>query len=302
MNGYLVAAKLYAINNNSLYSRPTILFLPNGGEAAICKNNRFEIVFYDMDKTEMFSVTTTEQYYNLSENEWNLILAQPSDHFYCAIKSYFDDGYGYITGPYISKYYEITKPAITVIDLDNGVDGSITKSEDYTWFKFTAPTSGTYTFYTESSIDTYADMFHNPICGLSSITGRIANDDDSGMWLNFSITYEMDYLETVYIRVRGYNTITGDYTMHVDFVEHIHHYNLTCIPNDVYTHRCTCDCGLYEDIEHDWISLGTNRMKCMNCIMTIVGTVPGATISSIGDEAELTNNSSTLTMPTKKED
>lgn len=75
---------------------------------------------------------------------------------------------------------------------------------EYNWYKFTAPTTGFYDFYTEGQdIDTFGELFYIPVPA-QSIFGRNAFDDDSGVEENFNIHFFLDKGQTVFIRVRGY--------------------------------------------------------------------------------------------------
>lgn len=120
-----------------------------------------------------------------------------------------------------------------------------------------------------------------------SNTDRLTYDDDSGTSQNFKIVLEMDYQQTIYIRVRAYSSsATGSFTMNAELNEHIHHYNASCIPNDTSTHRRSCDCGEYYDEAHDWIYAGKNKIRCLDCMLSYVGTIPGGSIMSDGDEKD----------------
>ena len=89
------------------------------------------------------------------------------------------------------------------------MSGSISQSGDYNWYSFTAPSAGQYTFTTTGSLDTIGELY-------TSMTGsRVAVDDDSGTGTNFRLTRYMSGGETVYLKVRAYNTRTGAYTVSV---------------------------------------------------------------------------------------
>ena len=77
-----------------------------------------------------------------------------------------------------------------------------------------------------------------------------------------------------------------------------HIYNAFVTPNDTSTHRCECDCGLYINEEHDWVGIGSNKMRCIACMLTVTGTVPGGSISSVGDETP--DSLSTSGMPVER--
>jgi len=76
--------------------------------------------------------------------------------------------------------------------------------------------------------------------------------------------------------------ISLTYTVWGDDVGHVHCYEGECIPNDTSTHKRMCYCGEgFINEEHDWTAVGGNRMRCLECMLTYVGTIPGGTIQSI---------------------
>ena len=76
----------------------------------------------------------------------------------------------------------------------------------YTIYKFTAPTAGIYTFYTSGDMDTYMDMFNEPVLDGTTVDGWVDYDDDSGTGCNAAITRQLSEDQTVFIRVRGYDS------------------------------------------------------------------------------------------------
>ncbi len=84
---------------------------------------------------------------------------------------------------------------------------------DYIWYKFTAPSNGSYTFRTTGATDTYAEFFDNVVSGTTTF-GRLYYDNDSGLGENFSKQITMSNGETIYLRVRGDNWIeTGSFSI-----------------------------------------------------------------------------------------
>ena len=65
-------------------------------------------------------------------------------------------------------------------------------------YDFIALADGSFTIYTESSLDTYGELYYNG--------SRVASDDDDGKGNNFSITYSVTEGRTYTIKVRGYNS------------------------------------------------------------------------------------------------
>jgi hypothetical protein len=76
------------------------------------------------------------------------------------------------------------------------------------WFKFTATTAGTYSFYTTGSQDTVGKLF-------SSTSGLLYESDNAGT--NFCIVSYLSAYQTVYLRVNlKPATASGSFTLYVD--------------------------------------------------------------------------------------
>lgn len=114
----------------------------------------------------------------------------------------FDEGlYGQYTIA-VSKVMQITN-----------VDNRNLSGETGIWYKFTAPYTGTYYFFTDGEEDTYGNLFNYPTPD-GSVAGSLKADDDSGGYYNFKITYSLTKGQTVYLRVRGYDeSYEGQFTM-----------------------------------------------------------------------------------------
>lgn len=102
-------------------------------------------------------------------------------------------------------YYlpDVNTSPVQSLYLNNGIPNELYIGE-YHWYSFTAPSSGTYNFYTEGSTDTYGELF-STVVPARSIENRLTFDDDFGAGRNFNITYSLSSGQTVYLRVRGYN-------------------------------------------------------------------------------------------------
>ena len=76
---------------------------------------------------------------------------------------------------------------------------------EYHWYHFVAPETATYEFKTDSSIDTFGELFTNIVPGKSN-EGSLAYDDDGDYnnGRNFSLKYDLFKGRKVYLRVRGY--------------------------------------------------------------------------------------------------
>ncbi len=291
-----VAPEFFAVSGKSMYGTPYFSWIANGSnDENSYSNNSFTVHFCDPYKNELFSITTSDNNYRMTESQWNQILSYPSDYFYWCVSATQNDGYGNITGPYYSDYWKVDQPLCQTVTIDKSARGGFILQSNFIWFKFIVPTSGTYKIYTEGSIDTYGELFEYPVCNLET-TNRYRFDDNSGDYPNFQITYEFDYQQTVYIRVRNINNALGEFTLHADLVGHVHHYNVSYTCNDLNTHRALCDCGAYEDVAHEWEGIGPETIRCIYCLKRFVGAIPGGMISSVGG-GETTDTTNPATMP-----
>lgn len=249
------------------------------------KQNKFIVAFYDSNKTEILKTEEIigNHTYVLSENEWNSILNKTTDFFYCSVWSYQDDGYGCVTGPYISEYKKVNLTDLaSSINVDEPISGWVSNSDDYNWYKFIAPSSGIYTFYTEGTTDTFGELFSRLIFG-SNTENCLTADDNSGVDGNFKIKYTLDYNEVIFIRVRAFDTSVS-YDLNVHFEEHIHNYILKYL--DRTYHRCECDSCNYSYLQEHSFEIVGNEMRC-KCGYSLGTSVPGGGIQSVGDTANV---------------
>ena len=109
---------------------------------------------------------------------------------------------------------DINTSTVKTISLNSSLPGNINVWE-YHWYKFTAPSTGMYSFYTENSFDTYGELF-NSVVPARSITGRLTYNNNGNGNLNFKIDYQLNAGQIVYLRVRGNGwTKTGNYTLRI---------------------------------------------------------------------------------------
>ena len=112
------------------------------------------------------------------------------------------------TGSY-TVYASKKEPDVVLLSNGTGRNGTIAAGDEYI-YQFTAPSAGTYVFYTTGSMDTYGHLYSN-----QSLSSQISTDDDSGENRNFKIEKNMSSGETVYLKVRGYSSsTTGSYTVY----------------------------------------------------------------------------------------
>jgi len=85
-------------------------------------------------------------------------------------------------------------------------------------YKFVAPYTALYTFYTTDTLDTYGTLF-------SANYNLLIHDDDSGVSRNFKFSYNLVEGKTYYLEVRAYYTYVGGYTLQSSA-----QYNIVLIP------------------------------------------------------------------------
>ena len=111
--------------------------------------------------------------------------------------------------PEIADDHGDTWKVATDLFFDIPQPGLIDTAEDIDYFRLEIPEPGKLTVYTTGALDT--------IGSVEDDAGVFANGDQEGDGNNFRIVYYAKP-ETYYIRVRGYENATGDYTLHASFV------------------------------------------------------------------------------------
>ena len=98
------------------------------------------------------------------------------------------------------------------LPISSWVNGCICCPGTEIWYKFTASASNAaeYTIYTSGSLDTMGYLY-------SSNGTLITSNDDGGGSLNFSITEELTYGATYYVKVKAYGSNTGNYNIRVGY-------------------------------------------------------------------------------------
>lgn len=98
------------------------------------------------------------------------------------------------------------------LPLSSWVNGCICCPGTEIWYRFTAGASNAaeYTIYTSGSLDTMGYLYN-------SNGALIASNDDGGGNLNFSITEQLTYGATYYVKVKAYGSNTGEYNVRVNY-------------------------------------------------------------------------------------
>ena len=98
------------------------------------------------------------------------------------------------------------------LPISSWVNGCICCPGTEIWYRFTASASNAaeYTIYTSGSLDTMGYLY-------SSNGTLITSNDDGGGSLNFSITEELTYGATYYVKVKAYGSNTGNYDIRVGY-------------------------------------------------------------------------------------
>ena len=71
----------------------------------------------------------------------------------------------------------------------------------YVAFEFTAPFDGEYVFYTEGNVNTYGEVFTQPVYDRTSTASLIAFNSDNGEGYNCAVTCSLTAGQTVYARM-----------------------------------------------------------------------------------------------------
>lgn len=108
-----------------------------------------------------------------------------------------------------------TEDTATQIESDSMTEAEIDDEEDIDYFELVIDRAGTLKIYTTGDLDTTGTV--------TSEDGTVdIFDDDSGEALNFSISFDAA-AGTYYIKVEGYSSSTGTYTLHTEFEGHDDH-------------------------------------------------------------------------------
>lgn len=248
------------------FELPTFSWTATGGIDEY-HNNYFKLILLDINKNIWFqSMFIQEQSYTMPEDIWNniLMLGLPEIYWYVEwiqTTEYFESTISNETG-YVP---------FSTIDIIN-----VNTTEPYTynlqsgecqWYKFVAPYTGTFNFYTTGDTDTYGGLFDSIICNHSYDNAIIHGDDcendcyyKCGQSDNFCIMVDLEKDQEVYLRINGYNwTSTGEYNLYV-YSEHECSFIYTNAGFN--THYCDCECG-NRIIEKHVIKIGTRR--CLKC-------------------------------------
>ena len=95
----------------------------------------------------------------------------------------------------------------TTLSLNTGKATTLAAYE-YAYFVFTPSTTGSYTFYSTGSTDTYGYLYNTSAAQLRS-------NDDGGASYNFSITYELTAGQKYVLGVRCYGSRSGSFYVYV---------------------------------------------------------------------------------------
>ena len=126
----------------------------------------------------------------------------------------------YLKSTYSSKYWrykEVSEEDLKgsdfanayVISVGQSLPAVIDTAGEYVYFKFTAPSAGTYTFQSTGSYDTYGYLYN-------SSQSQLTYNDDAGDGSNFLISRTMTSGEIVYIGARMYSSSnTGTFNVSV---------------------------------------------------------------------------------------
>lgn len=159
-------------------------------------NDKFILDFYDENQNLIVtSPTRYSQTYTPVAKVWNSILKAQGNKYYIVIKAY--DTLGMESGPYITSYFEMSKPSkaeqnLTIAN-DRYYERNLTIAAGTSWIfhlKFT--TSGTKMIQTFGNADTKIFLYE------SNGNSIIESDDDDGYGLN-ALIYRSFQTDTEYV-------------------------------------------------------------------------------------------------------
>ena len=283
-----VSATNLVANNATLGMYPTFKFEAGGSEYYFNTEHRIKVydenneLILTINVDEDITSSTQEVEHPLSEEEWNTIISATEGGIF---KWQVESRHDYLGENiyYVSSFNEVDiSENENVKDL---MEGTEQKSFDYSssthWYKIEPNTTGSYTFFTSGSLDTYIEVFNNMVCDNSTL-GRIEYDDDSQDGLNAKVSININAYETKYIRVTEVEGNHGSYTLNLT-APHNHDYIYVINKNDRNTHieRCTsCD---YIKIQAHTVDNSTKQ--CVFCKALITGgIIGGGSILSLDDE------------------
>lgn len=252
---YRMAPDTLTVTNDSrsAFYPPTLSWVARGG-STLFPNNSFVLKIDAPNGINLYTINVgTSTSYTLTNTQWQTLLR---------------DGYAYsnwyviadqtntpITGSYRSQMQSLSEPSVQSVSTNTNYSGSLVTG-GMRWYKFTAPSTGTYKFFTTGSTNTYGEFFNQIVAGQST-TGRLYYDDNSGDGYNFMRTITLSQGQTIYIRVRGSGwTSTGSFVFRVELEStHTHTYGQYYSTHNIVYHRLYCSCGGYILEQHNWIMI-----------------------------------------------
>lgn len=258
-------------NDTATFYVPTLQWSAGGGSVDY-PNNQFTLYVKDETDSTIFSVNLgSSTSYTFTTTQWQDILRSGATYIKWNIKT--EQTSSPNTGPYYSETYILNLPVVQTVGPGSSTSTRyITSADQMYWFKFTAPSTGDYTFSTAGSMNTVGEIFNDVVVG-KGVSGRTNYDDNSGTDYNFSISKSMTSGQTIFIRVRGYNwTSTGSFVFKVSANTHVHDFTDHYGTYNLVKHRAYCECGSYILENHNWILVpyddGFNQglqQYCPNC-------------------------------------
>lgn len=210
---------------------------------------------YETDVISFMPTLDNNENFVYSSNTINAYNSESHTYGKIYLLNSFTDYEYFIENGYINGKNDINTCPPIDIELNEVKQGNLISGKYY-WYKFTAPVSGEYKFYTEGSTDTYGELF-SVVVAARSTENRLSNgyNDDAGDGNNFLLEYDLEANQTVYLRVRGWNWIrTGSFNITVETTEHIHEYTYSYETSTTLKHKAYCSCGEYINEQHNYVN------------------------------------------------
>jgi hypothetical protein len=252
---------------------------------------KYQINFYDeqynlITTTEPYA--TTANYVSISSTLWNSVINNRNS-VYISITTYEYDGNvdnseedGYYITHYESALAKFINPSVATEIYYNTEANVNVGHGSYAWYKFTAPSTTTYTFSTSGNENAYWELFGFTVPrdlkhGLLDSSNSLDSNTNAE---NSAITYNLTAGDTVYIRICGVNY--GSLSNTTLEIEHV------CTYDDLYAkysatqHKATCFCGNTRYESHIFLTDGIG-IRCKGCWYFTTG--PGAIVKPFSSES-----------------
>lgn len=200
--------------------------------------DKYSLIFYSENLEEFYQIDNiTTLSYKPTVQELHNIFALSGDTLHYQVAGYNTNTF--TTGPYYSEIQNISKPLNGQVYVDTEYNLSISNGE-IQWYKFKAPKTGVYEFYTTGIYDTCGELSNAIACN-NELNNSILVDDNSGVGNNFKIQLELEKNKIIYIRITEKNSqAITNFIFKVICTSHDHIYEYKMIDKEYHILKCEC--------------------------------------------------------------